>query len=57
MKPPVKPDGQSILFYYSIHIVMYFGTLEILRSHTSKGRMKLPLTPFGTDSGYGMGRK
>jgi hypothetical protein len=23
----------------------------------SKGRMKLPLTPLGTDSGYGMGRK
>jgi hypothetical protein len=22
-----------------------------------KGRMKLPLTPLGTDSGYGMGRK
>jgi hypothetical protein len=23
----------------------------------TKGRMKPPLTPLGTDSGYGMGRK
>ncbi len=37
MKPPVKPDGQSTLSYYSIHIVMYFGTLEISRFQLNGG--------------------
>ncbi len=37
MKPPVKPDGQSPLSYYSLHIVMYSGTLEISRLHLNGG--------------------
>jgi hypothetical protein len=37
MKLPVKPDGQSPLSYYSLHIVMYYGTLEISRLHLNSG--------------------
>ncbi len=37
MKPPLKPDGQSTLSYYSIHIVMYSGTLEMSRFQLNGG--------------------
>jgi hypothetical protein len=37
MKPPVKLDGQSPLSYYSLHIVMYSGTLEISCLHLNGG--------------------